>query len=255
MMGIWGRFAALGMIGLASGCFTLPPREPVPLPTEMQAAQLIPQIAKNRVHAVLISGLLDPIALQGMREELIDLGFIKTTHALALVGSQSTLEKLLAEIRHKEPDARFVFVGHGSGVGLAAELATKFQAAGAAVDVFVALNPGKTVPAFSGKTICLSTDGKQIYGAENLKLIDSTHGVARDPSTLLLVVRELVASASLVQIPLVAPLAPSDNPGLLPELPQPRSMPSEWDFIRPDHTPAAIPSDKPILQAGYIPGK
>jgi hypothetical protein len=252
-MGIWGRYAAWGIVCLASGCFTIQPHEPVPPPNEIQAAQLMPQLAKNRVHTLLISGLLEPLALQTMRDELIDLGFIKTTHAL--VGTRSTLEKRLAEIRHKEPDARFVLVGHGGGVALAAELATQLQAQGAAVDALLVLNPaaGEVLP-FSGRVVCLSNNGATLHGAENLKLESSTHGLARDPSTLLVLLRELLASASQVRLPTVVAPAGSGAPATAPELPAPRPVPSEWDFIRPDLTPAAVPTDKPILQASYKPG-
>lgn len=251
-MGNWGRWTAWGLVCLASGCFTLQPLEPVPPPSEIQAAQVMPQLAKNRVHALLISGLLDPLALQAMRDELIDLGFIKTTHGL--VGTRSTLERLLAGIRHKEPDARFVLVGHSGGVALAAELATQLQAQGAAVDALVVLNPGKEVPPYSGRIVCLSTNGATLYAAENLKLESSTHGLARDPSTLLVVLRELLASASQVRLPTAPAPATSSEPAVAPELPAPRPVPSEWDFLRPDLTPAAVPTDKPILQASYKPG-
>jgi hypothetical protein len=254
-MGNWGRLVAMGMVGLASGCFTITPREPLPVPVEIQGSHAMPQIAKNRVHAVLISGLLDPLSLKGMRSELIDLGFIKTTHGA--VGGKLFLQKLLAEIRQKEPDARFVFVGHGTGVPLASELAGQMQASGAAVDAVVGLEPSGSVAPFAGKLVCLSTSGQTLPEAENLKLEATGHGVAADPSTTLLVLRELLASASQVQIP--TPVAPAGAPhgatprypAVPPELPAPRPAPSEWDFIRPDNTPSAVPTDKPILQAGH----
>jgi hypothetical protein len=250
-MGTWGKLAAMGMVGLASGCFTLTPREPVPVPVEVQGSQVMPQIAKNRVHAILISGLLDPLSLSTMRSELIDLGFIKTTHGVA--GSKWALQKLLAEIRQKEPDARFVFVGHGGGVTLAAELAREMQAHGAAVDTLMVLEPGGAISPFQGKVVCLSSQGQTIHGAENLRLEISNHGVASDPSTRLLVLRELLASASQVRVAQPAP-APAQYPKTPPELPSPRpdTQPasSDWDFIRPDNTPSSVPTDKPILHAG-----
>ena len=251
-MGTWGRLAAMGMVGLASGCFTLTPREPVPVPVEIQGSQVMPQIAKNRVHGILISGLLDPLSLNTMRSELIDLGFIKTTHGV--VGSKSALQKLLAEIRQKEADARFVFVGHAGGVTLAAELAMEMHALGAPVDSLMLLEPSGSVSPFPGKVVCLSSQGQTIHGAENLKLEVSNHGVASDPSTRLLVLRELLASASQVRIPQPVAPAPAQYPQTPPELPAPRpgSQPvsGDWDFIRPDNTPSAVPTDKPILHAG-----
>jgi hypothetical protein len=263
-MGTWAKRLAVGLLALGSGCAHFTSGDALlQVPLEVQAAHALPQAAKNRVHTVLVAAALDPFSLKALRGELISLGYIKTSYGM--VGCKSSFQTLLAEIRHKEPDARFVLVGQGAGAGLASELATELQAHGAMVDAVMYLEPVGTPTPFEGRVLCLSTSGKAIDGAENLKLEAHPHETASHPSTKLLLLRELTDSTSRVAVVSPVPLVPGMPavpggpavPNVPPTLPPPRpagEAKDDWDFIRPDATPSSIPTDKPILQAGLEKG-
>jgi hypothetical protein len=260
-MGTWGIRIAVGLLALGSGCAHFTSRDTVvEVPLEVQAVHALPQAVKNRVHVILVAGLLEPISLKAVRTELIELGFIKTS--FGVTGSKAHFETLLADIRRKEPDARFVLVGQGGGSILASELANELQAQGAIVDALLFLEPVGNPEPFDGRVVCLSASGKVLYGADNLRLEAHPNETASHASTKLLLLQELIDSASRVQVVSVAPLAPAspvgpNQPSVPPTLPAPRPAAppanpanDEWNFLRPDSTPSSIPTDKPILEAG-----
>lgn len=239
-----GRVGTLGALGLASalllsaGC-VMEHRPPGPpeLPPDAQAALALPQPCRNRVHVVFLSGLFDLTGLKHLRDEVVELGFIKTYAGHS--AQKHGLLALVLESNLREPDARFVLVAHGGGAALAPELVRLMQDGGLTVDALVYLEPTGRPGPTGVRTVCLSSKGQTLDDAENLKLDAEGWSITKHPATRAVVVRELVDAGSRVPLPVGGPLL----------VPGPRG---EWDFLKPDGAGWTPPQFMPIQEAMEI---
>ncbi|MGL4551153.1 MAG: hypothetical protein ACRC33_08195, partial [Gemmataceae bacterium] len=188
----------MGLLLLAAGCaHHRHDAAPADASPEVQAAHVMPQPAKNRVHVAFIGGAVDVAGLGQLRAEVIDLGFIKTYGGQ--VGHKGGFLAAFEAARRREPDARFVLVAAGSGAGLAGELARQLEADGAAVDAVMVLDPvGR--PAHAGRVVCLTTKGAALDGAENYQLDAGPLGIGKHPAARAVLLRELTQAASRVSV-------------------------------------------------------
>lgn len=213
-MGSSGKFVTLGLL-LACGCAHFHPQA-TEVPPEVQAAQAMPQAAKNRVHVAFVSGVVDLTGLGPLRAAAVELGFIKAYSGQ--VGCRAALMEAFRASLQKEPDARFALVAGGGGAVLANELAMELQAMGAPVDLIVYLD----------------TSGPSPEGARVLSLS------SKDPTTRPVLVQELVEVASHVRV--------MDAPAL------PVGARGEWDALGPPEVPTPeLPNPRPIIEAGQTP--
>src|SRR5438874_46833 len=123
-----GKLGALGLATmlLMTGCVMQHrPAAPPEVPPDVQIALHVPQPSKNRVHVVFISGLFDLTGLGHLRDEVSELGFIKTYSGCAT--QKLGLLWAVQESHAREPDARFVLVAHGGGAAMAPDLARRMQ--------------------------------------------------------------------------------------------------------------------------------
>src|SRR5262245_54045673 len=147
MRGHRGRRARAALAGVAlgfgsltgGGCLSCLNPVGHPPPEALGPCEALPQPCRSGVYVFLIDGL-DPFHcgnLPGVRDYLIELGFIKTYHGYAY--HKSYFLKELLRTHAECPDARFVVVGFDYGAAAARNLACEAARSGAPVDLLVYL--------------------------------------------------------------------------------------------------------------------
>lgn len=215
--------AKLGALGCAlfllTGCvaYQYAPLEPH---EAGQLVQAFPQPVKNRVHVLFVHGHdpLDLACLSDLREYLVSLGLIKTYAGCPW--DVSALCDAAGESFLREPDAKFVVVGHGTGCASLAGLVNGLNAKAIPVSLVVCLAPcPQDFPAIAGAekvvTVVSSAGVKaqgEVHVVEAKPLGMPTHPRARTILSL-----ELAAVAQQVGV-VSAPLAPAAPRG-------------EWGFL------------------------
>ena len=134
------RLAVL-LMAAASGCAGLPPAPPELLQAD-EAARALPRPARNRVHVLFVHGY-DPLDLAGMsdlRQHAVGLGYIKTYAGAPFQATE--LADAAQDAQSREPEARFVLVGHAGGCSCLAALGSRMQGQGLPVDAVLCLSPG-----------------------------------------------------------------------------------------------------------------
>jgi hypothetical protein len=169
----------------------------------------MPQPVKNRVHVLFVHGY-DPFGPLGdLRQECIDAGLIKTYAAGPLRASE--LWDLAFESFQREPDARFVLVGHAAGCGALPHLAVRMQAHNMPVVL----------------AICIDGTGHAAPDAVHFVPADKCH--ARE--VLFRELHEIAQQIAVVEVGKGLPPGPD----------------GEWGFLRCDGPPA--PRGLPIVEA------
>jgi hypothetical protein len=147
----------------------------------------MPQPVKNRIHVLFVHGHGLTCPLSGLRQELIELGLIKTYkagpyHANALC--DLALEKF-----QSEPDARFVLVGHGAGCGALPDMVVRLQAQGMPVALVVCIEGRQygqpEAPCVTAVSTCEARDallGGLHEVAQQIGIVDAVRGPAPFPA-------------------------------------------------------------------------
>lgn len=242
---------ALGLITLLTpGCLSVLNPVPDPLAEARQACDSLPITSRHQVYVVLVNGA-DPLCcgnLQGVREYLGTLGFVKSYHAQLY--HEACLIKELRDVQAEHPDARFAVVGFEYGALPARNLARRAAEEGLPIDLLVYLQPkglkpdaGFTTSAIR-RLITIHAGSGDLLQA-NLQMGEtvnvpciSRYGVPTHPDTLAVLATELTHLAA--SIPVIAPVVepfPSvlDDPAPTPRpiIIQPTSKTDDWDFLKP----------------------
>ena len=249
----WSSVAAAAALATASGCMNcLHPVAHVSADAAAQCAAL-PQDCRNHVYIFLINGPapVDMANLNGVRDELISLGYIKT-----YCGESYHTGYFKDEIRriHREDEsARFVAIGSSLGANAARNLADAVQPDGVQLDLLaycggVALSSRpKNQPENALRVVHIlgagaDAIGAPLDGAENVQLADASHyGSPTHPYTMDMLTKELMEVASRVPVIGLRPAAESGRP------PQPaasrETMPrDDWDFLKSEKpSPQRVP--------------
>ncbi len=195
---------------LLAGCLhnTRPAPQAAPGdPADLVRAMPLP--VKNRVHVLFVHGH-DPFGpLGGLRQQLIDVGLIKTYASGPF--SAAKLCDLAFESFQREPEARFVLVGHGAGCGELPHLAVRMQAHGMPVVLAVRIEGGR-------------------FGAPELpRVVTADRCHARE--VLFRELHEVAQQIGITEVGHGPPPMPAD----------------EWGFLRCDGP--ALPRCLPIIEA------
>jgi hypothetical protein len=198
--------AKLGIVGailsLLSGCVIY---EYVPtVPVEAgELVRVMPQPVKNRVHVLFVHGH-DPLDLAGLsdlRQYLVSLGLIKT-----YAGGPYCLSELCdaaGQSHLREPNAKFVLVGHGTGCASLPYLASCLNGRDIPVALVVCLDPEpKALQLIEGVGRIVSvvrSEGTPAPG--DVHIVPAKYlGVPKEAQTREILMRELAAVAQQVEV-------------------------------------------------------
>jgi hypothetical protein len=258
-----GKFlTAAGLLGGTAGCLSFVHPVGKVEPERAASCAAVPQCARNHVHIFLLHGLdpLDLANLQGVRDYVQSLGFLKTHYGQWF--HQWQFRDEIRKIHQDDPDARFVVVGFSFGACMARDLVNAVADVGVQIDLLVYLggcilrNTPETRPEHAIKVVNILAlgcifNGAKLDNADNINYDNVFHfGSPAHPRTLELLANELAVIAERVPVP-----APPDPPPPLEEAPRPRplheKMPraepegqDEWDFLKLGPTPE-IPPPRP----------
>lgn len=235
---------------LLPGCLTC--LNPVAKPASefREACEQIPTCSRSRVYVVLINGV-DPLCcanLQGVREYLNELGFVKSFYA-QIYHDQCLLDELRA-IREEQPEARFAIVGFDHGAVTARKLADKAANEGLGIDLLVLMQPKCLIPTHTvasaaiGKTIVFQSGtcdwkGLGIDEGDVVQVPCSNRfGVPTHPITLSMLTEELTSLAENVPVEATVseafpPMSDDPAPSPRPIANRPASGVDQWDFLKP----------------------
>jgi hypothetical protein len=198
--------AKLGIVGatlfLLSGCVVYEYVPAVPIEAG-ELVRVMPQPVKNRVHVLFVHGYdpLDLADLSDLRQYLVSLGLIKT-----YAGGPTCLSDLCdaaGKSHLREPNAKFVLVGHGTGCASLGYLAACLNGRDIPVSLVVCLDPGeKALPPIEGVGRVVS-----IVRSESTAAPGDVHivaakflGVPTDAQARTVLVQELAAVAQQVEV-------------------------------------------------------
>jgi hypothetical protein len=202
----------------------------------------IPQTCRNHVYIFLIDGEdpLDLANLNGVRDQLISRGYIKTY--LGEYHHIGYFKDEILRIHREDETARFVVMGFSLGANAARDVAEAVAPDGVPIDLLVycggvALsNQPKGQPANALRVVHVLGRGADsvaaaLDGVDTVQLSDVYHfGSPTHSYTTELLDRELAESAS--RVPVVdwraADVEPSRAAAVRDGMP-----PDEWDFLRP----------------------
>jgi hypothetical protein len=251
------------ILGLgATGCLSFVHPVDKASPEQGAACASLPDWSRNRVHVFLIHGLdpLDLANLEGVRDYIISLGFLKTYYGQCY--HQKRFRDAIRRIHQEDPQARMVLVGFSYGACMVRDLAHAIAEDGITIDLVVYLSgsffedkPG-TSPPNADRVVNIRAVGgvftfTDLDNAENIPYDHVLHfGSPSRPQTLELLARELAEVAARVPI-----MMPAELPRLLEEAPRPRPLhemppaddqatPGEWKFLEPGATPELPPPRK-----------
>jgi hypothetical protein len=230
-------------------------------PEQRQACAGVPDCARNRVHVFLIHGLdpLDLANLEGVRDYVVSLGFLKTYYGQCF--HQRRFRELVRKIHRDDPEARLVLIGFSYGACMVRDLAQAVAEDGITLDLVVYLSgsflkdsPGTSPPNAQHVLNIRATGGyftfTDLENAENIPYPHVFHfGSPSEPQTLERLAQELGEVAG--RVPMVLPIEPAP----LEEAPRPRPlspMPpadahaprGDWDFLQPSGAPELPPPRK-----------
>ena len=220
-----------------------------PCPGPLPSALDIPACCRNRVFFFLLGDFHPCHDVEGLREQLIDAGYIKV-----YAGKRGHLGYFTAELKkiHQEgAEARFVIVSQGGAAPAARELACRAGQMGAAVDLFVYLDEVKELgPAPARQVIAIHAEDANACGAAaeaEYTIADAGYkGVAGHPQTLKLLLQYLEPVAA--RVPVV-------DHGPAPEVlagPAPVRR-DAWGFLQPDGQDLGTCGCPPTLLAPGAP--
>ncbi|GIW78468.1 MAG: hypothetical protein KatS3mg105_0275 [Gemmatales bacterium] len=247
-----GSATCLMVVVLLSSTGCLGFLHPVTMPSQdlLNACLDIPAPGRHHVYVFLVNGL-DPTNygnLQGVREYLHQLGYIKTYYGQWF--HTPWFRDEICSLAADDPDARFVLVGFSLGAKGVRDLAHQLHERGVFVDLLVYVDgvtlrdEPENVPENVGKVIHLVGDASSwravdIAGAENYHLPQTRHfGTPTHVVTLETLATELMEVAS--RVPVSIPSQQEEMPRLEETSPPPRPVqPSisrkrdAWDFLKP----------------------
>jgi hypothetical protein len=198
--------AKLGILGatllLLSGCVVYEYAPSVPVEAG-ELVRVMPQPVKDRVHVLFVHGHdpLDLACLSDLRHYLVSLGLIKT-----YAGSPYCLSELCdaaGQSHLREPNAKFVLVGHGTGCASLAVLASCLNGRAIPVSLVVCLDPGATpIPPIEGVGRVVSivrSEGTPAPGDVHI-VAAKFLGVPNDAQARTILVQELATVAQQVEV-------------------------------------------------------
>ena len=205
-----------GLLTTASGCLNCFFPVPAPPPETAGPCQALPAFVRHHVHVFMMNGV-DPFGvgnLSGVRDHVLALGFTQIYYGQLY--HRGWFEEQIERIQKEDPEGRIVLIGYGAGAKSLGTLAQKMTAAGATIDVLLALDA--------------SPD--ELPGGENYPVQEL--GAPTCPETMPQVAAALAHCASRVTIvappvPELPETAPMPRP-LVPLAPQ--SFGSDWDKLK-----------------------
>ena len=249
-------------LAVSSGCMNfLHPVPPVPDDAAAQCRAL-PQACRNHVYVFLINGN-DPVGsanLEGIRDTLISLGYIKTY--CGPYYDYGYYKDEIVRIHREDEGARFVVLGFSVGARTAQQLVQAVQDDGVTVDLLLYCGP-VTIPNAPGcrpenalRVVSVYGQGLDwvcvpLDGVENVQYEDAYHfATPTHPHTVETLARELAEVASRVPVIDVRPAAdPAVEQGPPPRHAAVRDAlpPDEWDFLKPTPPYATVPRQPPPM--------
>jgi hypothetical protein len=247
------RAAALAAaLAGSAGCLNfLHPAPPAPDDVVAQAAAL-PQACRNHVYVFLLNGN-DPnhaANLDGIRDTLVSLGYIKTYTGPFLYYDYYKDEIL--RLHREDESARFVVVGFSVAARTAQELVQAVKDDGVTVDLLLYCGPVTVAneprcrPENARRVVSVFGQGmdrvcEPLDGVENIQYPGVSHyGTPTQPATMELLLRELGESAS--RVPVMDPRPGPDAPAGSAAVARYGMPDDEWDFLRPaTAAPPAMP--------------
>jgi hypothetical protein len=232
-------------LACGSGCLCcLHPLEPV-CKEHRQLCGSVPECCRNHVYLFFLQGNdpFDCANLAGLRDRLIDLGYLKCY--LGPWYYAPHFAKELGRLHKDDPTNRFVLIGLGHGAEEACRLARKVEADGVAIDLVVYLGGGVREehghPGNVGQVCCVQpADCPPVEGAVNLTYPQGGPTcAATHPQAVELLLKALAQVACKVPV-IEKVLPPNPNPPL--PLPHPVTPPAagprdQWDFLKPEPLP------------------
>ena len=244
----WRAGVLAAALAGSSGCLNfLHPAPPVP-EDAVACCKALPQACRNRVYIFLINGN-DPAHyanLDGVRDQLISLGYIKTY--CGPYYDYGWYKDEILRIHQEDENARFAVMGFSVGARTARELVHAVAPDGVTVDLLMYCGPvtlpnePRSRPENALHVVSVSGQGMDwvvvpISGADNIIYPDVSHyGSPTHPYTVELLAKELAEVASRVPVIDARPAAdPTLEQGPPPRAAKAREAmrPDEWDFLKP----------------------
>jgi hypothetical protein len=228
--------AALPVLAGCGHIYHVPPDAP-----PWRPADTVPESSKACVYVFLFDSF-DPFAMGQMgevRDHLHHLGFGKTYYGWPHHLDDFELE--MGTVNAEQPKARFAIIGYGTGACAARKLAAFADAVGIPVDAVVYLEPAgfDPVPEPVGAMNTFILRGIDVDPAAASTFVGRYfHGVdvARHPMTLELIEREMTLIGLGVPMTPRHPAPPAvlvpPMPAPREEIPIPKELPPEWQFLR-----------------------
>jgi hypothetical protein len=248
MTGANGRWLiGLGVLAFLPGCLSFCNPVPKAPAEEIDLSKQLPPPARAGVVVVLINGA-DPLQcgnLQGLRDHLAKLGYIKCYYAQ--VYHEPWLFDELQRDYVEHPESHFVFVGFEYGAPVARKLANRMVEKGLPANLLVYLQPKgfdhENRPSSSAeRTITIRAADEKATASSEGESIEvkslTRYGVPTNPETLKLLASELFQLASTIHQPAALnepfpSIMESPAPPPRPVKPISRERVDEWDFLKP----------------------
>jgi pimeloyl-ACP methyl ester carboxylesterase len=222
-----------------AGCVHFDEVPPPEYPADFLQPQGVPEACRNRVHIFIVQGAdpLDLAGVKGLRKQLIDKGFLKVYHGYPY--HYFYFCKLIRQLHYRDPDARFVLIGHRLGAAVVEKMARSLADEEVPVELLVYLDgvfvgDPDELPPPSCRVVNMQPSnpiGHQVFltNAENFENVEAhSLNLLTHHDTLPFLINELALVAS--HVPLVFP-------GLPPGQGEPHPVASEeaaepWNFLQ-----------------------